>query len=281
LKVGVRAHDFGRMGAEELARVVSGAGFSCVQLAPTKAIAGIDSVDDVTDSHLETIQAAFSRKNVEITVFGCYVEPSLEDKEERLKNVANFQKGLAQAKRVGASLVGTETTGLDINAPDSVREEAFQRLKDSVLRMVETAEKEDMIMGIEPVAEHTLNTPALARRLLDEVGSNKLKIIFDPVNLILPHTIANQNEIFKEVFELLGEEIVALHVKDIVIEGNEKVWRNIGTGVVSYGFIFEWLSQKKPDMRLLREGVNMDSYKDDHQAIALMAKMAHVMRGDN
>jgi len=129
--------------------------------------------------------------------------------------------------------------------------------------MAEKAEKENVCIGIEPVATHTLNTPALTRRLLDEIDSDKLKVIFDPVNLVLPHTVSQQDAIFNEMFALLGKEIVVMHIKDTAVENGNLAWRNIGDGVINYPLIFDWLKQHKPDIHLLREDAKMDSYKDD------------------
>ncbi|MCL2216599.1 MAG: sugar phosphate isomerase/epimerase [Defluviitaleaceae bacterium] len=263
MKIGVRAHDFGRQEIDALAANIKNAGFECVQLAPAKSIVGINSFADITDALLSPIEQAFSKANLEITVLGCYIEPSLADREKRLENVEIFKNNLTFARQLGISIVGTETTHMDINTSTQEREKVYQLLKDSVLRMAERAEKENVFIGIEPVAEHTLNTPELARRLLDEVNSQKLKIIFDPVNLVLPHTIGDQGKIFAQLLDLLGQEIVAMHIKDIVIENNEKTWRNIGAGVIDYAPVITWLKQNKPDMRLLREGVMMDSYQQD------------------
>jgi len=267
MKIGVRAHDFGRQSVISLATNIKEAGFSCVQLAPAKAIEDINSFADITDNHLETIHETFNRTGIEITVLGCYIEPSLPDKAERLQNVEIFKTNLTNAKKLGIKIVGTETTGMDIATPTTEREKTFALLKDSVLRMVEQAEKENVLVGIEPVAEHTLNTPELTRRLLDEVNSDKLKIIFDPVNLLLPGNIQSQDEIFRNMFTLVGEDIVAVHIKDIVIENDQKVWRNIGEGVVNYSLIFDWLRCNKPEIHILREDAKLDSYKKDIQAM--------------
>lgn len=267
MKIGVRAHDFGRHSAQVLASTIKNAGFDCVQLALTKAIEGINSFSDITTNHLEEVKEAFSKNNVEITVLGSYIEPSIPDQVERLKNVEIFKTSLTNAKNLGVKIVGTETTGLDINTQAAEREKIYQILKDSVLRMVEHAEKEDVTFGIEPVAEHTLNTPELTRRLLDEVNSNKLKIIFDPVNLVLPHTINQQDTIFNNMFNLLGNDIAVLHVKDIITTNNQKDWCNIGQGEINHNLIFEWLRKNKPDINILREGVEMDSYNIDIDAM--------------
>lgn len=261
MKLGLRAHDFGRQSAESLAASIAAAGFECCQLAPAKAIDGIEHFNDITDEHLENIREGFLRHNIEITVLGCYIEPSFTEQDKRLEQVEIFCTNLTNAKKLGVSIVGTETTGLSVDTPTAEREKRYQLLKDSVERMVERAEKEEVFIGIEPVAVHTLNSAELARRLLDEVKSKWLKIIFDPVNLILPETVNNQLQIFQSVLDLLGNDIVAMHIKDIVIEGDKKIWRNIGQGVVDYSTIAEWLRANKPDMRLLREEVKPDSYK--------------------
>ena len=272
MKIGVRAHDFGRMAAAQLARTIKRCEFDCVQLAPTKAIEGITSFDDITPECLDEIRRVFYDTNLEITVLGCYIEPSYIDQTERLQQVVFFKNALANAKILGAPIVGTETTHMDIATPAAEREKVYQLLKDSVLRMAEKAEREDVLIGIEPVAEHTLNTPELTRRLLDEVNSSKLKVIFDPVNMVLPDTIHEQDKIFTQMFELLGDDIVAMHIKDTEIENGQKAWRKIGEGVINYSLIFGWLHANKPDIRLLREGVQMDSYQYDRKVMGLLAK---------
>jgi len=273
MKIGVRAHDFGRFSdVARQAETIKKAGFDCVQYAPAKAIEGLEHFDAITPEVLREVKAAFALHDVEITVLGCYIEPSLPDEQERLNNVRIFKDNLSHAKFLGVPIVGTETTGLNIHATEAERESAYARLKDSVLRMAEKAEAEGVFIGIEPVAEHTLNTPQLTRRLLDEVGSKQLKVIFDPVNLVLSHTIGQQDAIFNAMFDLLGEEISVMHIKDTVMEGQTKAWRKIGEGAINYALIFDWLKKHKPEMRLLREDVKMDSYKEDIAAMASHSK---------
>ncbi|MCL1996799.1 MAG: sugar phosphate isomerase/epimerase [Defluviitaleaceae bacterium] len=263
MKIGVRAHDFGRHSVEDLPKIIKEAGFDCVQLALAKAIEGINSFADITDRHLEQVFNSFEKNQLDITVLGCYIEPSVSDKDLRLSNVAIFQNHLAYAKTLDVSVVGTETTHMHPTTPEKEREKAYQLLKDSVLRMAETAEKHEVNIGIEPVADHTLNTPILTKRLIDEVGSKRLKIIFDPFNMLLPETAHRQEEIYKEMFDLFSDRIVVLHVKDTIIANGEKTWANIGRGIINYRFIMDFL----PSVNLLREDVKMDSYKEDRDAI--------------
>jgi len=267
MKIGVRAHDFGRMEPCELAKTIRKAGFETVQLALTKAISGIQAFADVDAAKLERIRRGFDDNGVEIGVLGCYVEIGLPDKDARLLEVEKFLTGLEHAKELGVNLAGTETTRFlpDLNAE---REPAYQNLKDSVLRMVERAEKLGVDIGIETVADHTLHSPELTRRLLDEVKSKRLRVIFDPVNLILSQIdIERQREIFENFLRIVGGEVAALHVKDIVMENDEKIWRNIGKGDVCYQPVFKWLRENKADIPVLREHVKPDSAETDILAI--------------
>ena len=263
MKIGVRAHDFGRHHVSDLPQIISNAGFETVQLAITKAISSITAFTEINDDLLFSIRESFETHGVDISVLGCYIEPSLYDKEKRMQNVALFKLGIEHAKKLGVNIVGTETTNLDIETSTSEREKAYQLLKDSILRMSETAEKMDVCIGIEPVAEHVLNTPELAARLFDEVDSNKLRIIFDPVNLVLSNTINRQNEIYRQLFDFFGSKIAVLHIKDTTFDGKNKVWQNIGKGLIDYNFIFSLLRRYTPKIPLLREGVAMDSYQKD------------------
>jgi len=273
MKLGVRAHDFGKMVPSELAKTLKGAGFEAAQLALTKAIDGIDSFDDITPEVLDDVLRFFEESNVEISVLGCYVEIGQPDKELRLIEVEKFKKGLEYAKILGVNFVGTETTSF---SPDMeyMRESAFRGLKDSVLRMAEKAEQLGVSIAIEPVAEHILDSAILTRRLLDEVGSERLKVIFDPVNLILTRDdICNQEKIYSKFFDIIGADIAALHVKDIVLsESCEKIWRNIGQGEIAYEMIFERLRKYKKDIPILREEAKTDSYKTDIEEMRRLIK---------
>jgi len=212
---------------------------------------------------LVQVKEAFLENQVDIGVLGCYMEIGLSYKEARLEEVEKFKRGITHAKELNAGIIGTETSNCTALS-DKERESAYQNLKDSVLRMVDFAEQQGVTIGIEPVAWHTLNSTELTRRLLDEVGSKRLKLIFDPVNLIrTKDDIENQEVIFDEFLQTLGESIAALHVKDIMFEDGNIVWQNIGKGDIVYGKIFDWLKKNNNDIPVLREELKGQSAEID------------------
>ena len=262
MRIGVRAHDFGKRSAHELSFAIKSAGFETVQLALPKGIEGIDSYNDVTEATLVDVRESFAKNSLKIDVLGCYIDPSLPDEGSRLEQVAFFQKSLGHARVLGAPIVATETTNFD--GSEQEREIAFSRLKDSVLRMVDTAEKEGVTVGVEMVSWHVMCRPALARRLLDEVKSERLKIVLDPVNLLTKENFSNQDAIIDEAFDLLGPEVVAMHIKDA---GADMSWTNLGAGAVNLKRIFSRITALGRELPLLREEVRMDSFARDVSAM--------------
>lgn len=253
--IGARAHDFGmneNMTFVQRAHLIKACGYESIQLAPAKMLEEIPDVHSITMQNIETIQEVLVDAKLPVSILGCYIEPSVEDKEERLRNVETFKQNLVFAKHLDTPIVGTETTNFSMFA-EADREKAFARLVDSVKRMAETAEKEGVYIGVEPVAEHTMNTPEMTRRLIDEVGSDKVKVIFDASNLLLPETVSKQDEIFKSVYELLGSEIEIIHLKNFVIEEGRKKSVELEKGVVDFKKIFAWLNIYKPNIPALRE----------------------------
>ena len=56
MKIGVRAHDYGKMEIEKAAETLHNEGYQAAQLALPKVFAGIDSYEDITENHLERIR---------------------------------------------------------------------------------------------------------------------------------------------------------------------------------------------------------------------------------
>jgi sugar phosphate isomerase/epimerase len=56
-------------------------------------------------------------------------------------------------------------------------------------------------------------------RLLDDVPSPRLKVLADPVNLVRPDDCFDTTALLDAMFDRLGERIVSIHAKDVVITG--------------------------------------------------------------
>jgi L-ribulose-5-phosphate 3-epimerase len=255
MKIGIRAHDFGRLALEEMIDKIKSRGFSAVQLALNKALTEVDA-----DSHLSPglayhVGETFRKNDIQITILGCYFNP-LAEEEERKKAVARFKEHIRYARSLGCSVVATETGSVNADwsfHPDNHGEEAFVKVVETVKELVREAERFGVFVGIEGVIRHTIHSPQKLKRLIDEVNSNNLQIVFDPVNLLDINNYKRQDEIIRQSIELFGDRIVAVHSKDFIVEGNEFKTVPAGTGLLNYKLIFELLNKKKPFVNFIME----------------------------
>lgn len=251
--VGARVHDFKTIEASvtDKCNCLMECGFGGIQLAPAKVVSTIKDIHHIRIEDIVDIKKQLDVCKCPIIVYGCYIQPALEDEALRRQEVDTFVKNLGYAKMLGAKIVGTETTHFPLNGEG--REAAYQRLVQSVRVMVQEAECLDLIVAIEPTREHVLNSAKLTRRLLDEIQSSHLKIILDAADFVLPNEVEQQAEIFEEVFQLLGKDIVAAHVKNYIVVDGKKQWVPLDQGVVNFDYVIPRLIELNPELGFVFE----------------------------
>jgi len=227
---GARAHDYpGKTPAEHFSAILAD-DMTTMQLAIPKSFG---APYPTPQPLLNEIKAALIELNMSVTVLGCYISPALEDEAQRRAQVDTYIAAMPAAHFLGARCIGTETTAFR-GTPEE-HPAAMARLIDSMRRMADEAEKHDVYIGVEPVASHTLNTPAAVAELIEKVGSDRLKVIFDPINLITPADAGDQRAFLTKCRDLFGERIVAVHVKDFAL--NDSLRK---TEAPMFKGIFDW-----------------------------------------
>ena len=257
MRLGVRAHDFGKLPVQELAKKISARGFTSIQLALSKAIKGIDTNHGKLNPGLAYfIKETFSKYNIQIAVLGCYINPIHPDPELRKELLARFKEHLRFCRDFGCSIVGTETGSVNADysfSPENRSEQAFQLLLESIKELVDEAEKFGVFIGVEGVVNHVISTPEKMVRLLDSVKSNNLQVIFDPVNLIPADNPHSQEQLIQDSFQLFGDRIVALHAKDFTIENGVKKPEVFSKGLLSTELLIKIVQKNKPYLDILLE----------------------------
>lgn len=241
--LGVRAHDFGRASAPELADRIAAAGFNAVQLAPSKALAGLEAGSLPSPAEARKIGLAFASRGIEIAVLGSYINPVFPEPGFRATELERFKRALSLAGEMGAGMVATETgatgPGGRAWAGDS-GEEAFKLLAGSVEILLEEAEAQGAVMALEAAQGHVAPSSLRMARLLALFPSPSLRLVLDPANLVGPGMAGKASAIVAEALALLGPRTEALHAKDVVeLEGQRKV---VGafSGCLDYGSIHAW-----------------------------------------
>lgn len=248
LQLGIRAHDLGQVPIEELTKKMQDYGFSHAHFAIKKSFPeSVTTVQKMTPGTANYIHSHFSKAGVKMSILGSYVNITSSDLDVRKQAVADFIHHLYLAKDFGASMVATETGSVGNGYTlDNYTEEAFQRAVVSVKEMVAEAEKLGVIVAIESGINHPVYTAALLKRLIDEVGSPNLKAILDCANLMSVSNYENQQAVVEEAFELLDEHIIALHIKDFIVEDDKIKIVPVGHGWMNYEPIMRYAKYEKP-----------------------------------
>jgi len=250
MKIGVRAHDYGKHSPADLFGAIARDGWKAVQLAFPKAIEGVGSFDDVTPEIVSETKSALDSTGISIAVLGVYVDPALVDESQRKNHTRFLYNALPHAKALEAGCVGTETSVRGENAD-------IKALYKSLEELLPEAERLGVNIGIEPVHRHTLCTPELTQQMLRDFASPRLKVIFDPLNLLTPDTVDTQDELWKRCIDCFGEYIVAIHMK-----GASRELDNNGmladapfeSSILNHEILFPLI--KPLEAPILREGAN-------------------------
>ena len=245
------------MPLENLAATIAGHGFCCVQFAAPKSIPGFDTdVGRLSPGLAVHVRETFQRAGIQIAVLGCYINLADPDEAQRRFQLERFKAYLRFARDFGCSIVGTETGSVNSDFsfhPDNHGEAAFRTVVASVRELVAEAEKFGVCVGIEGVERYVISSPKRLRRLIDEVPSNNLQIIFDLVNLLSFENHRDQRAVVDEGFGLFGDRVSIIHAKDFVVADGKTKSLPAGQGVVDYGHLFRTIKERKPGISVLLE----------------------------
>lgn len=274
MRFGMRCHDVIHNNLEDLAESIQEKKFKSVHLALTKIKTDFDfKKSHITPGMAKHIRDTFGKRGISIDILGCYVNLAHPEDAELKVLLDRFKEHIRFARDFGCSLVGTETGALNkeyVYGPKNNTEEAFLRTLNSVKELVKEAEKFGVIVAIEGVAKHVINTPERMKRVLDNIDSNNLQVIFDPTNYITSENYKNQDELIKKAFDLFGDRIVAVHAKDFMCEDNEIKLAPIGKGLLNYELLLSELKEKYPYIDIFFESTKPEHVDDSIEYITKM-----------
>ena len=251
MKKGIRGHDVSVKGLINIDQRCAEAGIEYVQLVLEKSIDDF-KVGEFSEEYAQKIKSELPKSK--IAILGSYINPSDPNEENLAKSIAKFKEKIRYATILKPIAVGTET-GSYIEGKAHT-EEGYQHLLKTVKELVAEAEKFGIDVGIEGVHAFVINSPEKMARLMKDVDSDHIKSIFDPYNLITIDNYTQQDKMINDMFDLVGEKIVAIHAKDFVVE-NGKIQRVIpGKGMLNYKLIFQKMKEKNLDIPIICESIN-------------------------
>lgn len=253
--LGIRAHDIEASSMADLVSKLKAYRLGAIQLAPAKSFP--DEVKEMNDFSFEQAKRwgnYLAESDVEVTVLGSYVNVSSYDEIIRKQAVETFCHYIDVGLSLQAKYVGTETGSVLCGyTKENYSEEAYGLMLGSLQVMVAYAEKKGMKIALEAGINHPLHDVATIKRLLTDLNSENLVIVFDLVNLLTEDTISKQQMIIEESFAAFGHKVVVVHLKDCQFIKGEKVRTPLGKGVVDFRSLMSAIDSLEPLRLILDE----------------------------
>ena len=246
MKLGIFTKVFQRSNLEEVADAIAGFDLTCVQMNLESAL-GVDMPDQIDKEQASGIRRALEIRGIQMSaVSGTYnmIHP---DPEESVVGMGRLQTLADASGEFGTSVITLCTGTRDpdymwARHPDNDSQEAWNKLVVELHKATEVAEQTGVTLAFEPEVSNVIDSAVKARRILDEIGSPKLKVVIDGANLYHKGELAKMHEILDEAFDLLGNDIVLAHAKDVVKDG-EAGHVAAGTGLLDYDYYIKLLEQ--------------------------------------
>lgn len=258
---GTLAHTAGKLPLKELVATLAGTGIDFVQLAMSKAISDIDtSLGKLSPGLACYVAEQFDRVGIRIGVMGCYINPVHPDPEQRRREIDRFKEHIRFARFAGAPMVATETgayTTFKEQEPERYVEKAWELFRAFVQEVTEEAEKWGVYVGLEPVHKDNLSTPDKMLQIMEEVPSSTIGVVLDPCNLLNMENYTRQTEIVDRCFELFGDRLILIHLKDLAVDGDKLVYTKMGTGIFNHAYFLDKLKHYKPHIDISMEGTKL------------------------
>ena len=259
MRLGIFAKTFPGTDPKVVLSAAESAGFGAVQY--NMACSGLPAMPDcVPAGVVDAIRSAIAETGVEIVALSATYNMIHPDPAERARGHARLQTLARVASELSTRLI-TLCTGTrdphdqwrshpENNAPDS-----WVDLLASMEVAVAIADRYDVDLGIEPELANVVNSAEKARRLIDQIGSFRLKVVLDPANLFETETLDAQRRIVAAAVDRLADRIVMGHAKDRTSEGR---FTTAGRGVLDYRHYLACLNAAGFDGPVVTHGLAAD-----------------------
>lgn len=249
---GLRGHDIGN-NFEEMCENAKKYGVKNLQFALAKTCNDINFDEIGFDEKVANdIKAKLDEYGLHVSVLGCYINPINPNDEVRETQLRRFKNFISYAKVFGADMIATET-GLLSTREETWSEENFNFFVENMRPLVKYAEELGVTVAIEPVFTTTICSPQKMKKMLDKIDSPNLKVILDVSNLTYPETRYSQCDTINDAFDLLGDNIRGIHLKDFTFdEEGKKSFALAGSGELMTEMLFDRISSlsKLPEIIL-------------------------------
>jgi sugar phosphate isomerase/epimerase len=256
MQLGIFAKTFSRDGLPETLDAVRDSGLQTMQF--NMALTGAPSLPDQIPAELaarvreETVRRGLSIAAVSGTYNMAHPDPGVRADGQRRLAVL-----IAAAPAMGTSIVtlctgSRDATDMWRRHPDNSTPRAWRDMLGSLEPALALAEAHDVTLAFEPEHNNVVDSAAAGRRLLDETRSVHLKVVIDAANLFSGGDLDRQPDTLREAFDLLGDDLVLAHAKDVRDDGSLVA---AGRGDLDYDLYLALLGDAAGEVPLILHGL--------------------------
>lgn len=257
MRIGLCSSDFKvPMKCDDLFKKMSDLKFTVTQVGLASVIetnfvptGNIEIPWKVEDDVIRMLVNASEKYGIEIISVNGTCNMAHPDPTIRDEAVNRFEGFAKSCKAMGATYASLCSGTRDLDDLWTYNEkndtdEAWNDMFDTMCRVVEIAERYGLILAVETEAANVINTPERARKLMDSIGSENLKMIIDCANLFHAGKAhkSNVRPILKHAFECFGKDIVMAHGKDIS-DSDGIDYCPTGEGIIDYEYFMQLLRE--------------------------------------
>ena len=220
----------------------------------------------------EKYKREMAKRDVICAEVGAWSNPLSPNEEEAKKSIAFMTERLALAEEMGAktcvNVVGSGTT-INWFGPhaSNYTKEFFDHAVDVVRSIIDAVQPQKTKLSFEIMPYTFLDGPEEYLRFLHAVDRKAAGVHFDPCNCVnSPRRYYQLTAFLNQCFDLLGDQIVSIHLKDIELLTRritvvfEEV--PIGTGGMDYLTLLRRISRLPADTPVILEHLNSEEEYD-------------------
>jgi sugar phosphate isomerase/epimerase len=224
MKIGIFPRVFPRPTLETLLDAVTEHGMSAAQFNYSNAGLPDFPPEIPSPEVFDRIRNAFDERNIELSaVSGTFnmIDPNPTARREGTELLKTL---IRSCPALGTDVVTLCTGSRDPDSmwrrhPDNDSADAWRDLAASLAEVLPVAEEVGVNLAFEPEVSNVIDSAQKGRRIIDEMGSPRLKVVMDGANLFHAGELERMSDILNEAFDLLGGDIVLAHAKDLVRDG--------------------------------------------------------------
>ena len=211
------------------------AGYSAVQY--NMACSGLAALPlELPDDAARAVAAAATETAVEIAAVSATYNMLHPDPAARQQGRRAFSVIAAAARRMGTRLLTVCSGSCDPldqwrHHPDNASPEAWHEVCAEFSRLLKIAGTYDVAIGVEPEPANVVNSAERACELMRTLGSDRIRIVFDPANLCETASPDERRRIIEGAVDQLGDRIALAHAKDRLSDGR---FAPAGQGVLDF-----------------------------------------------